>query len=208
MPGTRRRAADGTERRAQIVAAAQHTIATLGFEGLRVRDVAGQVGINIATLHYYFPTKEALVTAVVQEIVGNLDRVPPSPAPPADELGAGPLGDPRQMLADHIGHILRRFADHRDQFVVLNELYARAGRDPQLHTILLANDEAWAAFLRPVFTAGRDRGQFRKDLDPDGATVLVIGFLKSLLTQLDLTTTRAQHAADELLRSVAAEGAA
>jgi AcrR family transcriptional regulator len=202
MPARRRAAGDGEQRRAQIVAAAQHAIATLGFEGLRVRDVADQVGINIATLHYYFPTKEALVAAVVQKIVATLDRVPHAYS--ADGPAAEPAGDPRTVLTGHIEHILRRFEANRDEFVVVNELYARAGRDPQLHAILRGNDEAWAGYLQPVFAAGRDRGQFRADLDPEGATVLVIGFLKSLLFQLDFTADRTRRAADELLRSVLA----
>ncbi|MEV6848730.1 TetR/AcrR family transcriptional regulator [Actinoplanes sp. NPDC051411] len=192
MPASRRNAVDGEQRRAQIVDAARHAIATLGFEGLRVRDVADQVGINIATLHYYFPTKEALVAAVVQQIVGTLDRVPPS----------GPARDPRTVLTEHLAHILGRFEADRDEFVVLNELYARSGRDPELRATLLVNDAAWAGFLRAIFQDGRDRGQFRADLDPDGAAVLVVGFLKSLLSQLDLTAERARGAADEMVRAV------
>src|SRR5947208_9570069 len=31
----------------------------------RTRDVAAKVGVNIATLHYYFPTKEKLIRGVV-----------------------------------------------------------------------------------------------------------------------------------------------
>ncbi|MBU2664048.1 TetR/AcrR family transcriptional regulator [Actinoplanes bogorensis] len=193
MPAGRRSGVDGEQRRAQIVTAAQHAIATLGFEGFRVRDVAAQVGINIATLHYHFPTKEALIAAVVQQIVGNLDRVPYDPS-----------ADPRQVLTDHLGHILGRFDTEREQFLVLNELYARGGRDPELRTILVANDEAWADYLRPVFVAGRDQGRFRADLDPDAATALVIGFLKSLLFQYDLTPDRIQRTAAEILRAVEA----
>ncbi|MFK3979693.1 TetR/AcrR family transcriptional regulator [Micromonospora sp. NPDC050397] len=194
MPGSRRTAVEGEQRRAQIVDAAQHAIATAGFEGLRVRDVAAQVGINIATLHYYFPTKEALVAAVVQRIVRTLDRVPLN----------DPVHDPRRMLIEHIQHILGRFAADRNLFVVLNEIYARADRDAELHAVLLSNDHAWADYLRTIFAAGRDAGQFRADLDPDGATVLVIGFLKSLLAQLDLTVERGRLAADEIVRAVTA----
>ncbi|TDV56321.1 TetR/AcrR family transcriptional regulator [Actinophytocola oryzae] len=194
MPGRRRTAVEGEQRRAQIIEAAEHAIATTGFEGLRVRDVADQVGINIATLHYHFPTKEALVAAVVQRIVSTLDRVPLS----------DPVQDPRQMLVDHVEHILGRFGADRNLFVVLNETYARADRDAELRAVLLANDHAWAEYLRTIFAAGRDAGQFRTDLDPDGATVLVIGFLKSLLTQLDLTAERRRLAADEIIRAVTA----
>ena len=48
-------------RRHDLVQAAFRGIAERGFEGLRTRDVAADAGVNIATLHYYFPTKEALI---------------------------------------------------------------------------------------------------------------------------------------------------
>ena len=53
------------DRRRALVEAAYDQIAERGFEGLRTRDVAARVGVNIATLHYYFPTKEALISGVL-----------------------------------------------------------------------------------------------------------------------------------------------
>ena len=49
------------DRQQALVLAAFNQIAERGFEGLRTREVAAGVGLNIATLHYYFPTKEALI---------------------------------------------------------------------------------------------------------------------------------------------------
>src|SRR6186997_1319109 len=52
-------------RRQALIAAAYQRIASQGFEGLRTRDVAADAGVNIATLHYHFPTKEALIRGVI-----------------------------------------------------------------------------------------------------------------------------------------------
>ena len=38
--------------RQALIGAAYQRIANDGFEGLRTRDVAADVGVNIATLHY------------------------------------------------------------------------------------------------------------------------------------------------------------
>jgi AcrR family transcriptional regulator len=43
-------------------------IAEVGFEGLRTRSVASRAGVNIATLHYYFPSKQDLVEGMAQFI--------------------------------------------------------------------------------------------------------------------------------------------
>src|SRR5215471_16607803 len=60
------------DRRHALILAAYHSIAEKGFEGLRTRDVAATVGIHSATLHHYFPTKEALIQGVVDYAVQRL----------------------------------------------------------------------------------------------------------------------------------------
>ena len=46
--------------------AAFERVAEIGFEGLRLRQVAEQVGIDHSTLHHHFATKQALVAAVAE----------------------------------------------------------------------------------------------------------------------------------------------
>src|ERR1700757_1934596 len=53
-------------RRTALLQATFDAIAELGFEGLRTRAVAGRAGVNVATLHYYFPTKQALIEGLAQ----------------------------------------------------------------------------------------------------------------------------------------------
>ena len=38
------------------------------MEGLRTRDIADRVGINVATLHYHVPSKEALIELVAESL--------------------------------------------------------------------------------------------------------------------------------------------
>src|SRR2546430_7157743 len=56
----RARTTHADERRRSLVLAAYDLIAEKGFEDLRTRDVAARAGVNIATLHYYFASKEDL----------------------------------------------------------------------------------------------------------------------------------------------------
>src|SRR5271157_2342927 len=57
------------DRRTELILIAYNHIAKRGFEGLRVRAVAAEAGINNATLHYYFPTKEDLIKGVVDHLI-------------------------------------------------------------------------------------------------------------------------------------------
>ncbi len=54
------------DRRAAIAIAARALIVEKGVEGLRTRDIAQRVGINVATLHYHVPSKEALIALVAE----------------------------------------------------------------------------------------------------------------------------------------------
>jgi AcrR family transcriptional regulator len=45
-------------RKNELIEATFEIIARLGFEGLRIRDVAKEVGLTPATMYYYFPTKK------------------------------------------------------------------------------------------------------------------------------------------------------
>src|SRR5215831_17477564 len=60
------------DRRHALILAAYQSIAKKGFEGLRTREVAATVGIHSATLHHYFPTKEALIQGVIDYAVQRL----------------------------------------------------------------------------------------------------------------------------------------
>src|SRR6476620_9197555 len=73
-------------RRLALVAAAFQRIASGGFEGLRTRDVAADVGVNIATLHYYFPTKEALIRGVIGHAMQRFQATMPRDGSPVEQL--------------------------------------------------------------------------------------------------------------------------
>ena len=57
-----------TGRRREIAAAARSLVAERGFEGLRTRDIADRVGINVATLHYHVPSKDALIELLAESL--------------------------------------------------------------------------------------------------------------------------------------------
>ncbi|WPB58750.1 TetR/AcrR family transcriptional regulator [Xylophilus sp. GOD-11R] len=55
-----------TNAREAILAAARRTAQARGYSGLNFRDLAADVGIKSASIHYHFPTKADLGAAVAQ----------------------------------------------------------------------------------------------------------------------------------------------
>src|ERR687884_1733799 len=53
--------------RARILAAAERIFAEKGYEGATTAAIAAAAGLPKSNLHYYFPTKEAVYRAVIDE---------------------------------------------------------------------------------------------------------------------------------------------
>ena len=136
-----------------------------GFEGLRVREVAREAGVNHATLLYYFPTKEALIQAVVTQLAQDFR----TPLPGLDDPDTSALGELRREFAD-IQYWVRTTPE---TFLVLSELTVRSRRDPAIARILHALLTGWHEYLVSILHRGIEEGTFRTDLDVD-ATALVI----------------------------------
>ena len=91
-----RRKLNATDRRSQILAAAMEVFAEHGFHGTPTRELARRAGVSEALVFQHFPTKEALISAILDH-VGFEDRI--------------------QMMETHLSHIppreaLLRIAEH------------------------------------------------------------------------------------------------
>ena len=156
------------DRQQALVRAAFNQIAERGFEGLRTREVAAGVGLNIATLHYYFPTKEALIRGVVGHAMARF------------RTGFAPGSRPGEQLAAQFKGI-RRLARHEPElFMVMGELALRSSRDAAIAAIFQDTIRAWHDTLVKLVRHAQKEGLADKRLDPDSTASLVIATLNGL----------------------------
>ena len=160
--------AEAEPRRLELVLAAYRRLAEAGFEGLRTRDVAAEAGVNIATLHYYFPTKEALIRGVVGHAMGRFRTT------------FAPGSKPGEQLAAQLQGVRRLATDEPELFVVMGELALRSARDPAIAAIFKETIDAWHATLRGLVRHAQDEGFVDAKLDPDTVASLVIATLNGL----------------------------
>jgi AcrR family transcriptional regulator len=174
----------GEERRQELVRAAYETIAEQGFEGLRTREVAARAGISIATLHYYFPSKEDLIRAVVDQLQAEFERQAVAIA------ARGTTARERLRAALWQAYDVNR--DQPELQIVLHELFLRSLRDPAVQMIFAGMDSHWQQAIEEILRVGIDEGSFRADLDVPATAAMIIAFLKGISIQL----ARAPHALD------------
>src|SRR5262245_7346811 len=136
----------GRGRRDALIAAAYRRIATEGFEGRRTRDVAADVGGNIATLHYYFPTKQELIRSVVGQAMQPFQATLPADGSPVDQL------------REHLGALARLLKEDQELWSVMGELVLRAPRDANLARVLRQTDAYWHRSLRDLIAGAIAQG--------------------------------------------------
>ncbi len=122
------------DRKEQIVSAAIDRLFAVGFEGFRVGDVAKDVGINNATLIHHYPSKVALIKAVVERFTKRFEAV-------ADATNTD--GSPREKLARHMRSSVELMRTSPEIFVVLNEIMLRARRDAEISHLVSIPLTAW-----------------------------------------------------------------
>jgi TetR/AcrR family transcriptional repressor of nem operon len=150
------------------VSAAYRVIAERGFEGLRTREVAGEVGVNIATLHYYFPSKEDLIKGVIGHAMTRFQTTLSS------------TGTASQRLRAHFQGLRRLSHDEPELFKVMGELMLRSSRDPKLGETVRKTMEYWHGTLRTLLRGAKEERAISEAIDPDGMSAVIVATLRGV----------------------------
>jgi AcrR family transcriptional regulator len=159
----------GQDRKTAIALAARALIVEKGIEGLRTRDIAQRVGINIATLHYHVPSKQALIALVAESMKADF-HFQGQRRPRSGKSGL-------QLLRMEFEDFHEIVTDAPDLIVIQNELVERARRDPEIGAIIGPLYDYWRNQLVEIFRLGIADGSFRPDVDPSAAALIVTGTL-------------------------------
>ncbi|WP_037570367.1 TetR/AcrR family transcriptional regulator [Phaeacidiphilus oryzae] len=149
--------ADALRNRARILAAAREAFAHDGVD-VPLDAVAERAGVGAGTVHRHFPTKEALVTAVIAD---RLDRL----ADRAAEFdGADPVGDFFAFLAELTDSA-------RDNLALASALDGTFGTEGEASAARLA------AALESLLAAAQRAGGVRRDVTAAELHAILSGVL-------------------------------
>jgi AcrR family transcriptional regulator len=155
------------DRKRAIAAAARSLIVEKGFEGLRTREIAERVGINVATLHYHIPTKDALIELVAQSMKEDF----------MEQYYRYPREGrtPQQLLELEIEKHQATRRHNPELLFVMEEMGRRARHDPTIAHYIDPMRGYWRQQIIDILKDGVADGSFRADLDPEAACYMVIG---------------------------------
>jgi len=148
--------AAGSSRRAQLLQIAAEMFADRGYGQTTVRDIADAGGILSGSLYHHFPSKEAMITEMLQTFLGGLQERFDAVIAEAD----GPRAALDGLIAESFRtidldrHAVALYQNEQDYLATVPgfEFVAERG---------LANERIWLS----VLDEGRESGAFRADLD-------------------------------------------
>ncbi|MEU8633306.1 TetR/AcrR family transcriptional regulator [Amycolatopsis sp. NPDC048633] len=162
----------GRIRREDIITAAAAAYGELGYQGSSLREIAKRVGISHAGLLYYFPTKEALLAAVLERRDTEDSEREQLTVPPGLE-------------------VLRHFvalAEHNVRHPGIVDLYSRLAAeavapDHPAHEYFVRHYRAAREGVHESFAVLAARGELRDGVDPRLATLTFIALMDGLQVQ-------------------------
>jgi TetR/AcrR family transcriptional regulator, regulator of cefoperazone and chloramphenicol sensitivity len=164
---------DQGKKRLLLLQTAFDVIAEVGFEGLRTRAVATRAGVNIATLHYYFPSKQDLVEGLAQFIGAKFVTVH---GPKPTSSGYPALDRLRQEFSDG-----RHYFKHEPgMLLVMQEFVMRGKRDREVQKVVEQMNCHWQQGIEQMVLQGVRDGTFRADMDAKVIVALLMSIFSGM----------------------------
>jgi AcrR family transcriptional regulator len=152
-----------TDRRAEILEAAQRCFVRTGFHQTSMQEICAEAGMSPGNLYRYFPSKEAIIAGIAER-----DRAEIAQEFAGADLSHGVFAA-LQGLAQH------HFAERAEEQVLLcTEVMAEARRNPDIARISSSFDVDVRKWLRDLLAAGIARGDIPGDIDLEGVITMLM----------------------------------
>ncbi len=152
-----------SDRRAEILAAAQRCFVRKGFHGASMQDICAEAGMSPGNLYRYFRSKEALMAGIAER-----DRA---------EVG-------QQFASADLSHglfaVLEGMAHHHfavrptEQVLLCTEVMAEARRNPEIARISASFDADVKKWILELLRAATERGDIPKDVDLEAVVTMLM----------------------------------
>jgi AcrR family transcriptional regulator len=172
------------DRDRRILSATEELIAELGYDRVRLNDVADRAGVSVGSLQHRFRTRARLLNAAVEQFASeDIIGVP--------ELEAT-VEDPYLRLVA----LLRKaseviFAGHSTSLRWLS-LMASAAQNRDLRRVLAQGNQRWRDPFEKAFAEALASGRVRSHLGPAELTTMVVALIDGCLLQRNLDLERSE----------------
>ncbi|MCX7298046.1 MAG: TetR/AcrR family transcriptional regulator [Hyphomicrobiales bacterium] len=152
-----------SDRRAEILDAAERCFARAGFHRASMQDICGEAAMSPGNLYRYFPSKEALIAGICErnraEAVASFALVDQAP-----EFFEGLAGLARHHLVDRT----------QDEVALCSEIMAESRRHPDIARLYQDIEKDIRDRIAGMLKQAAGRDEIRHDLDLDAAASVLM----------------------------------
>lgn len=153
-------------RRDELLRAAEQVFASRGFAQTRMSAIAAAAGVSHGLLYHYFPSKDALFGALIDEMMGRI-------AEDFDEDGGSPL----ERLERTLTRSIERVKETPNPNRLVTQTMLMGGVPPALRQRAMDHGTALVRRMVEMVSACQDSGEIASDVDPEQiASVLICTF--------------------------------
>jgi AcrR family transcriptional regulator len=160
----------------QIVEGARRCFARKGFHAASTAEISAEAGVSVANLYQYFPAKDDLVLALVEDDLREDLAL-------LSAIAAG--GSFREGLR-HAAEALLACPDAADRSRLRMDVLAEAARNPAVAAAVIASEAKTTAAVAQVLARFRDTGELAFEGPPEVAATLVMAFVDGLYCRVAL----------------------
>jgi AcrR family transcriptional regulator len=152
-----------SDRRAEILDAAERCFARAGFHRASMQDICGEAAMSPGNLYRYFPSKEALIAGICErnraEAVASFALVDAAP-----EFFEGLAGLARHHLVDRT----------EDEVALCAEIMAESRRHPDIAKLYQGIEKDIRDRIAGMLKQAAGRDEIRQDVDSDAAASVLM----------------------------------
>jgi AcrR family transcriptional regulator len=152
-----------SDRRTEILDAAERCFARAGFHGASMQEICTEAGMSPGNLYRYFASKEALIAGISErnraDAVASFALVDQSP-----EFFAGLAGLARYHLVDRTD----------SEVALCAEIMSESRRNPEVARLYQDIENDIKARLAAMLRLAAERDEIRTDLDIDAAATILM----------------------------------
>jgi TetR/AcrR family transcriptional repressor of uid operon len=157
-----------SDRRGEILAAAQTCFARAGFHQTSMQEICTEAGMSPGNLYRYFRSKEDIIAGIAER-----DRA--DAAQQFAAVGQGSFFDGLAALAQY--HLVERSVE---EVALCAEIMAESRRNPAVARIYQDMEADVRARFITLLQHASERGEIRRDLDLDGAVTVLFALADGL----------------------------
>ncbi len=158
-----------SDRRAEILTAAQYCFARCGFHQTSMQEICAEAGMSPGNLYRYFPSKEAIIAGIAERDRADV-RQQFKAVENAPEVFAA-----LAALARH--HLVERSAD---EVALCAEIMAESRRNPDIARIYEGVEQDVKVLLAGLLKRAASEGEIAPDLDYEVIAVVLMALADGL----------------------------